>query len=190
MPVNSGLSWIGWANTNAANSTDIEQLEATFRQNVKDFKAALEAAGATVSVNDTKRSDKRAYLFHWSWKISLDKCKASDATAMAGVDITWDHGDDAKSKAGAQEMVTGFGLAVPPSSTDAPSLTSRHIEGKAIDMDITWTGNIKVKNKAGLEVEVAFNANPNANTVLHTIGATYGVIKRTSDAPHWSTDGH
>nr|HMS41347.1 hypothetical protein [Pyrinomonadaceae bacterium] len=117
MPVNSGLSWIGWANTNAANSKDIEQLEATFRQNVKDFKAALVAAGATVTVNDTKRSDKRAYLFHWSWKISQDKCKPSDATAMAGVDITWDHGDDAKSKAGAQEMVTGFGLAVPPAST-------------------------------------------------------------------------
>lgn len=190
MPINSGLSWITWANTNAANSTDIEQLEATFRQNVKDFKAALEAAGATVSVSDTKRSDKRAYLFHWSWKISQDKCKASEATSMAGVDITWDHGDDAKSKAGAQEMVTGFGLAVPPKSTNAPALDSRHIQGKAIDMDITWTGKIKVKNKAGLEVEVTYNADVNANTVLHSIGATYGVNKLVTDAPHWSTDGH
>lgn len=190
MGVNSGLTWVSWATSNAADSDDIEELEATFRQNVKDFKKALEDAGAKVSVNDTKRSDKRAYLFHWSWKIALDKCKASDATAMAGVDITWDHGDDVKSKAGAQEMVTGFGLAVPPKSTNAPSLTSRHIEGKAIDMDITWTDKIKVKDKTGKETEVTFNADVNANTVLHAIGKSYGVIKLATDAPHWSTDGH
>ena len=190
MPINSGLSWITWANTNAANSKDIEELEATFRQNVKDFKKALEDAGATITVKDTKRNDKRAYLFHWSWKIALDKCKASDATAMAGVDITWDHGDAAKSKAGAQEMVTGYGLAVPPASTEAPALDSRHIQGKAIDMEITWTGTIKVKNKTGVEVEIPFNASANANTVLHTVGATYSVIKLKSDEPHWSTDGH
>ena len=189
MPVNSGLTWISWAKTNAVDSDSIDDLEATFKQNVKDFKAALEAAGATVTVKNTLRSTKRAYLFHWSWKIALDKCKPSEATAMLGVDITWDHGDDAKSKAGAQEMVTGFGLAVPPKSIYAPSLTSRHIEGKAIDMDITWTGTIKVKNKAGLEVEITYNADANANTVLHTLGATYSVNKLTNDAPHWSTDG-
>jgi len=190
MPVNSGLTWVSWASTNAKDSDDIEELEATFRQNVKDFIKALKDAGATVTVSDTKRSDKRAYLFHWSWKIAQDKCKPSEATAMVGVDITWDHGDDAKSKAGAQEMVTGFGLAVPPKSIYAPSLTSRHIEGKAIDMTITWTGTIKVKDKTGKETDVAFMADVNANTVLHNLGKTYGVIKLTNDAPHWSTDGH
>ncbi len=189
MPTNSGLSWVTWANMNAKNSTDLEDLEATFKQNVKDFKKALEDAGASIVVRTTKRSPKRAYLFHWSWKIALDKAKPSDATAMVGVDIQWDHGDDAKSKAGAQEMVTGFGLAVPPSSINAPALTSRHIEGKAVDMDITWTGTIKVKNKSGVETEVVFNTNVNANTVLHTIGATYGVKKLITDRPHWSTDG-
>ncbi len=190
MPTNSGLTWVTWANINATNSSDIEELEETFRQNVKDFKKALEDAGATVTVRSTKRSKKRAYLFHWSWKIALGKAKPSDATAMTGVDIQWDHSDDAKSKAGAQEMVTGFGLAVPPKSTNAPSLSSRHIQGKAVDMDIIWTGTIKVKNKSGVDVDVAFNASVNANTVLHTVGATYGVNKLTTDAPHWSTDGH
>jgi hypothetical protein len=190
MPTKSGLSWITWANINAKNSKNIEDLEATFKQNVKDFKKALEDAGATVVVNATKRSKKRAYLFHWSWKIALGKAKPSDATAMTGVDIQWDHGDAANSKAGAQQMVTGFGLAVPPQSINAPALSSRHIEGKAIDMDITWTGTIKVKDKSGKEVDVAFNTNVNANTALHKVGATYGVKKLTTDRPHWSTDGH
>ena len=190
MPINSGLSWIGWANTNCTDSENLEDLDADFKPKVKEFIKALEAAGATVDVKDTKRSDKRAYLYHWSWKIALDKCKASDATAMAGVDIQWDHSDDAKSKAGAQEMVTGYGLAVPPQSIYPPSLTSRHISGKAIDMEIAWTGTIKIKNKSGVDVDCLFNANVNSNATLHTIGASFGVNKLLDDAPHWSTDGN
>lgn len=147
MATKSGKYWVTWANSNAKNSTSIDDLEANFKTNVKDFIQALEDAGATVDVSTTKRSDKRAYLFHWSWKISQDKCKPSDAGTKKGVDIEWDHGDDKKSKAGAKEMVDGFGLAVPPDSTNPPSLTSNHITGKAIDMTITWTGTIKIKKK-------------------------------------------
>ena len=68
---------------------------------------------------------------------------------MEGVDIQWDHADDAGSRRGAQEMVTGFALAVPPKSVNAPATTSNHIVGKAIDMDITWSGTITVKDKNG-----------------------------------------
>ena len=156
---------------------------------VKEFIAALEAAGATVTVGATKRSDKRAYLFHWSWKIYLDKCKPGDPPAKAGVEIQWDHGDLAASKQGAKEMVVGFGLSVPPASTVAPSLTSHHIAGRAIDMTIAWKGSIEVKSKAGLVVSVPFMANANANTKLHQVGESYGVKKLKTDAPHWSTDG-
>src|SRR5262249_13188108 len=151
--------------------------------NAKAFIKALEDAGAKVSVKSTRRDAKRAYLFHWSWKIALGKAQPSAATAMAGVDIEWDHGDLAKSKAGAQEMVDGFGLAVPPKSNVAPSLTSNHIAGKAIDMDITWTGELKVKKKDGSEVSVTYLADPNANSALHTVGESYGVKKLKTDAP-------
>jgi hypothetical protein len=190
MPTKSGQSWVTWANANAVASDKIDDLTEPFRASLKDFKAALEKAGATVNVTETKRSDKRAYLFHWSWKIALGKCKPSDATAMAGVDIQWDHGKDEDSKKGAQEMVDGFGLAVPPASTNPPSTTSNHIEGKAVDMDITWMGTIKVKNKSGTDISITFMADPNSNTTLHTVGATYGVKKLATDAPHWSVDGH
>jgi hypothetical protein len=185
----SGKYWVTWANVHAKNSSKIDDLDVTFKPKVKAFIKALEGGGATVKVKATKRNKKRAYLFHWSWKISLGKCKASDAIKLAGLDIEWDHGDAAKSKAGAKEMVTGFNLAIPPRSVFAPSMTSNHINGKAIDMEITWKGNIKVKKKDGTEVSVNFKSDVKSNTILHSIGASYGVKKLVKDAPHWSFDG-
>lgn len=190
MATKSGVFWVTWANQNAVNSSNVEDLEPAFRANVKAFIKALEAAGAKVTVTATKRSARRAYLFHWSWLIALKKIKPSAAATLAGVDILWNHGNDAQSVAGALEIVKGFHLAVPPDSVNPPSLTSRHIEGKAIDMTITWAGTIKIKNKNGTLAPVAFKADGNANKALHAVGATYGVIKLTTDEPHWSTDGH
>src|SRR6266850_5385047 len=69
----SGKYWVTWADTNAKNSDQIEDLEEDFRGKVKEFKKALEDAGAKVEPTTTTRSDKRAYLFHWSWKIALGK---------------------------------------------------------------------------------------------------------------------
>ena len=189
MPTKSGKYWVAWANAHAKNSNKIDDLEASFKNNVKAFIKALTDAGAKVDVSTTKRSEKRAYLFHWSWKISQGKCKPSDAKKMIGVDIEWDHGDLKASKSGALEMVNGFGLAVPPRSTNPPSLTSNHVSGKAIDMTIKWSGTIKVKKKDGTEQSVKFMQNVNANTDLHKIGESYGVKKLKTDAPHWSFNG-
>ena len=186
---NSGSNWVTWANTHAKNSDKIDDLAEPFRSNVKAFIQALEDAGASVSVSATRRAAKRAYLFHWSWKIALGKVKPSAAKPMAGVDIEWDHGDLKASKAGANEMVRGFGLAIPPDSNVAPSLTSNHITGNAIDMNIVWTGNIQVAKKDGKLVKVAYMTNPNVNGQLHAVGASYKVFKHTSDKPHWSYNG-
>jgi hypothetical protein len=185
----SGKYWVTWANTHATNSDKISDLNPIFKAKVEEFIKALQDAGARVTVTSTRRSPKRAYLFHWSWKIYLGQCRPKDATPMAGVDIEWDHGDLTKSKAGAGEMVTGFGLAVPPKSNVPPSLQSNHISGMAIDMDIEWTGKIKFKKKDGKEVEVTYMPHVNANTALHQVGASYGVKKHTRDAPHWSYNG-
>jgi hypothetical protein len=185
----SGSYWVTWANAHAVASDSLDDLVDPFKSNVKDFIKALEDAGATVTVNETKRSDKRAYLFHWSWLIGLGKAKASEAPDMTGVEIEWDYGDDEKSKAGAKEMIDGFGLAVPPSSTNAPALDSNHIAGKAVDMVITWKDTIKVKRKDGTEESVAFMDDVNKNTKLHGVGESYGVKKLTTDTPHWSVDG-
>jgi hypothetical protein len=181
---NSGKYWVTWANAHAKNSSSVDDLTEPFKASAKAFIQALEDAGAKVKVTATTRDAKRAYLFHWSWLIALGKSKASDAKPMAGVDIEWDHGDAAKSKAGAKEMVDGFGLAVPPKSTNAPALSSNHIVGKAIDMDITWAGELKVKKKGGTVVSVPF-----LSTKLHAVGESYGLKKLKTDAPHWSFNG-
>jgi hypothetical protein len=186
----SGSYWVTWADANANASKLVDDLADPFKANVKAFIKALTDAGAPPDVGETKRSDKRAYLFHWCWLIGLGKKKASEASAMDGVDIEWDHGDEAKSKAGAKEMIDGFGLAVPPSSTNAPALNSNHIAGNAIDMVIAWKGTIKIKKKDGTEESVDFMDDVNKNTKLHAVGESYGVYKLTTDAPHWSADGH
>ena len=185
----SGKYWVTWAKTNAKNSTSLADLETSFQSQVTKFKQALEAAGATVSIDATRRSKKRAYLFHWCWKLSQGKCKAKDIPAMIGVNIDWDHGTEDASISAAREMVAGFGLAVPPRSTNPPALTSNHIAGEAVDMTITWSGKTMVAEKNGKKVEVTFMPNVNANLVLHEIGRSYGVVKLKTDAPHWSYNG-
>jgi hypothetical protein len=185
----SGKYWVTWANINAKNSDNLDDLEPNFRKNVVAFIEALEDAGATVAISATRRSDKRAYLFHWCWRIGLKKIKPSQATPKAGVPIEWNHGNPQKSIEGAKEMISGFGLAVPPHSAVAPSLVSYHIAGKAIDMDLTWAGTLKVKKKDGTVVDVPYLSDPNANVKLHQVGKSYGVLKLTSDKPHWSYNG-
>jgi hypothetical protein len=49
---------------------------------------------------------------------------------------------------------------------------------------------MKIKKKDGTEVSVEFMDDVNKNTALHGVGESYGLIKLTSDAPHWSVDGH
>jgi hypothetical protein len=186
----SGAAWVDWADKNAPNSNSLDKLVEPFQSNVKAFIGALEAAGAKVKVKATLRHANRAYLFHWSWLIALKKVKPKNASPKSGVPIIWDHGHDADSVAAAWEMVHGFGLAVPPNSLVAPALSSVHIRGEAIDMDIKWTGAIQVKNKDGTTATVQFNANPNLNTKLHAVGATYGVKRLVTDKPHWSINGH
>ena len=187
---NSGKSWVAWADAHAPNSDRVDDLSEPFRAHAKAFIEALETAGAEVTVSATVRHIKRAYLFHWSWLIGLGKIRASAAKPTAGVDIEWDHGDSAKSKAGALEMIRGFKLAVPPDSIVAPALNSNHIAGKAIDIDIVWTGELEVAKKDGTVAKVLFIINPNLNLKLHAVGATYGLKKHVRDKPHWSVDGY
>ena len=186
----SGSYWVTWANTYENGSKSVDDLVDPFKTNVKAFIQALEDAGATVNVTQTRRSARRAYLYHWCWLIGLGKKKASAAPSMKGVAIGWDHGHDGQSQDGAKEMISGFGLAVPPASTNAPALNSNHIAGNAIDMDITWQGIIKIRKKDGTQAPVAYMSEVNRNVDLHAVGESYSVMKLTTDAPHWSVDGH
>lgn len=185
----SGAAWFDANQARYPNSNRVEDLEETFQVNVNGFLGALRTAGASISIASTLRNADRAFLMHYSWRVANGEISAADVPARAGVDIVWDHGDDALSRAAANEMVQRFAISY------KPSLTSRHIEGKAIDMNITWTDTITVRKNDGTEVQVTFMDDVDQNTTLHEVGASYGVIKFVSqnghpDRPHWSTDGH
>lgn len=182
----SGASWVQEFPT----STEVSDLDSSFSGKVQKFIAALEEAGATVTITATKRPPERAYLMHWAWMIVKKGHNPRKIPAMKGVEINWWHGDQKTSKDAAKEMVDGYGinkLKVPP------SLKSNHIAGKAIDMKISWSGDLTIKNAKGDEVLIKTSPKDHTNRKLIAVGKTYQVIhfiETAKDKVHWSVNGH
>jgi hypothetical protein len=181
----SGSSWVG----EFPARKDTAALADGFRQRVDDFIAALLAAGARVSVSATWRPPERAYLMHYSYCIAKEDLDPTEVPMREGVDIEWVHRKAGKidlpsSKAGAQQMVVGYGTVF------KPSLSSRHTEGRAIDMTIRWSGSLSIMDANGRRVVIDSGPRSGSNPELEAVGATYGIIKLLSDPPHWSSDGH
>jgi hypothetical protein len=186
-PHNISLSGAAWWHANQArypNSNKLIDLVPPFRAKAERFTSALAAAGASVSVSSTLRHRTRAFLMHYSWNIAKGLIAAGQVPAHPALDITWDHGVPAKSKKAAQEMVNLFDMAY------NSALNSIHIEGRAIDMTIGWTGTMTIADAAGRSHALAAPRNGAANTALHRVGASYGVKKLVGDPPHWSDTGH
>lgn len=188
----SGSGWVSRYPTSSSTS----DLASPFRENAESFIAALKAAGAIVSVNATLRPPERAYLMHNAWSIVKAGADPQSIPAKDGVDIQWAHQaadgsyDSVASLAGAQEMVDGYGIQ---SLGTAPALNSRHIEGNAIDMSISWFGTLTIRDATGNDVTITSTPRDGMNANLATVGASYGVQKfvgGAKDIPHWSTDGH
>lgn len=193
-PGTGTLSGAGWVSKFQGRS-DTASMSATFKANTDAFLAALQAAGAHVTVAATFRPPERAYMMHWSWKLSKGLVKAHDIPAKSGVNINWVHKnssgqpDENLSMLAAKQMVSAFGMS---GLNVAPALQSRHTEGNAIDMNISWQGVLNIRNKSGNIVSITSSPKDGMNTDLHAVGATYGVIKfrgGSKDKPHWSTDG-
>ncbi|WP_448663528.1 peptidoglycan-binding domain-containing protein [Sphingomonas sp. CJ20] len=183
-PPRSGAAWWDANQAKYPNSAALADLIPPFRENATAFVKALRDAGASVTISATRRNRTRAQLMHYSWRVANGSLAPRDVPALPGCPILWDHGTAAASRKGAQEMVDRFAIAF------QPSLTSRHIEGRAIDMTIGWTGTIQPRDKAGTPRPLGTPRSGETNTDLHRIGASYGVIKLRSDPPHWSDDGH
>jgi hypothetical protein len=186
LPAPASLSGAAWWHANQArfsNSLLISDLHPDFRDKTARFINALRAAGALVTVASTRRNAIRAYLMHYCWRLSRTDIDPASIPDNPGCGIQWDHGNRVKSRNAARAMSDLFALKF------EPSLTSRHIEGKAIDMKILWTGKINVKDAHGNRIEVYTPNDCAQNRILHGIGASYGVIKLFSDPPHWSSDG-
>ncbi len=185
------LSGASWCAQYPTGTTIAELTDATFQANVQAFHDAIVAAATpanalNVSISATYRPAQRAHLMHYSYNVhngTTSPADANTASSAAGININWDHGDLATSRAKAGEMVTTYGIAY------APALTSRHTEGKAIDWTITWSGSLMIAKK-GETTQLDCTGNGTSSANLHAVGASYDVHKLASDPPHWSTDGH
>jgi hypothetical protein len=180
----SGAKWWHANQTRFTNSLQITDLHSDFRDKAARFINAVRISGAQVIVGSTRRNAARAYLMHYCWRLSRGEIAPGDIPAYPGCAINWEHDNIAASRKAASEMAALFAIKF------EPSLTSRHIEGKAIDMQISWTGKIMVKDAGGNRTELNKPSNGSENKTLHQIGASYGVFKLLSDPPHWSSDGH
>jgi hypothetical protein len=176
MPI-SGPDWVH----QFPPSNSVDDLAQPFRDNVNVFLSALSDAGATVSIAATLRPPQRAYLMHYSFLIARGAVDPSAVPAMPGVDIQWAH-DAAKSAA--EAMVRGYDIVF------QPALASRHTQGLAIDMDITWQGSLTIDDAQGVTTTITSLPRSGQNSALQAIGNSYGVKKLATDPPHWSSDGH
>lgn len=180
MPTLSGASWVRQFPT----STSTSDLDLPFRTGVDNFIAALQEAGASVSISATFRPVERAYLMHYSWRIANEKFDPEQVPAKEGVDIDWVHRDAkgkvdmTKSKIAASEMNRGYG------SKFRPQLISNHTARTAVDMNVSNYLKKDIKNAEGKDVSIK------TQKELWALGATYGVKKLVNDPPHWSSNGH
>lgn len=187
-PATVPLSGAAWWHANQArfpNSSMLADLASPFREKVVAFVGAMKQAGANVTVSATLRHPTRAKLMLFCYQVAKGEVAPGAVPALPGCDINWDHGNTAASRRAAQEMVDLFGIVFKPSSG-----TSRHTIGCAIDMSIRWTNSITMLDANGAAVTLGLPRNGEANTGLHAVGASYGVMKLLSDKPHWSDNGH
>jgi hypothetical protein len=181
----SGAEWVAKYPT----SKDVEDLASPFRENVKKFLAALQAAGADVSISATYRPAERAYLMHYAYRIAREKLDPRDVPARNGVDIEWVHRkengriDLVASRNAAEDMVEAYDIVY------RPALNSNHTRRLAIDMTISWTDTLSIKNARGNTVDIKSTPRSGQNGDLWKVGKSYQVLKLESDPPHWSEDG-
>lgn len=152
----------GWCAEFATERTTAS-LRKPFRAHVQDFIAALEQGRRTpqgarcrVRITATRRPEQRAWLMRQAWDIVKSKKDPAKITPRADIPIEW-------SRTGAQEMFDTYELVA------RPSLTSRHIEGRAVDMTIEgW---------------------PGTRAELDAFGREFGCFPLAGDPVHWSDDG-
>lgn len=171
-------------------SSSISRLRPSFQLRVSDFVWAMEQAGAKVNIDATYRPKERAYLMHWAYRIGRQGLDPASVPEMAGVLIQWVHPTRAASTAAANQMIAGFRIGHLVNTP--PALDTLHSHGEAIDMSISWSGTLRIRNRADAVIEIASVPRDGMNAGLRAVGASFGVLKYirgSRDRPHWSSTG-
>ena len=184
----SGAEWFEIANASGwSNTTELTALDPSWRPRVEAFIAGLRAAGAEVRITAGLRHPNRAFLMHYAWGVAHGQYTPSQANQVCrgrGIHIDWDHGDVAASRTAAQALVAAFDLV------HQASITSNHIRGLAIDMEISNLPASITMNGHTYTTQLGASGEAAARSVA-PIGRAMGVIwLGPADVVHWSHDGH
>lgn len=167
-------------------------LDGTFGKNADAFIKAMEAAGITVTVAGATRLPERAYLmrcayliYHGEYAVVVSELAHKPGT----VDIDWEEikkaaVDEQGFKEFARLLAGKLGIGL--GFSQAPSLTSNHIKGLAVDLDIDgWQGK-NVADADGKKTPIATFED------LEKVGATYKVLHflKPGEPNHWSINAH
>ena len=191
MPELSGPQWV----TRFPGSSDLAALVHPFQEQARSFIAAMKAAGCNVIISSTLRPPERAFLMRISTGIARGVIDPQQVPVTnPNVDIDWVHRlpngtpDDAKSRSAAIQMRDGYGI---DPTSPLPALASRHTEGNAVDMRISWNGTLSIVEAGGGVRQITGGPRSGLNADLIEVGRGYGVMKAVfRDDPHWSNDGH
>jgi hypothetical protein len=176
----SGVQWVA----RFPGSNSINSLASPFKENVQKFYSALVAASATINISATLRPLERAFLMRTSFDIANGIISPSNAGSLANVNINWVHNTPQASIEAAKAMVSGYGIVY------QPAYPTKHSEGTAIDMNITWKGILNIKKADETIKSISTTPRTNANLELQQVANSYDIYKLASDPPHWSDDGH
>lgn len=174
----SGPAWVA----RFPDDRELSSLELPFAIACQAFLEALAAAGAEVRILATRRPRERDYLMHFAYCIATALIDPALVPPMPGVAIDWVHATPVASRDAAQAMIDGYGLR------DLPLLDASHCAGRGIDLEIAWSGTLRIACADGTSVDIAAPRD-GSNLWLHVVGASYGVHKPSGAPPHWSDDG-
>jgi hypothetical protein len=180
-------------------SEELSDLDSDFRRSVEAFIEALEQGGAKVEILATVWPPELAYLLHWAWQIAKEGLHPLaappieeidfNAEVKPEVDINWWHGSLEASRAVAEEIVEAAGIG---NLDEPPVLASHHVAGEAIDMKISWGGELLIQDPLGGEVIIFSSPKDETNPDLIELATLYGIIHYEDvdkDPVHWSIDG-
>jgi len=170
-------------------SKELSDLDSNFAARVRRYLEALRKAGAKVEILATKRPKERTYLMHWAWQIARGGYDPRKIPPMPRLNIEWWRGESARSKIAAQEILDALGIE---GLREPPALISHHNEGKAIDLRISWAGDLTIKDGRGVARVIASMPRDETNKDLIAVGMSYGVfhaVEVEKEKVHWSVDG-
>jgi hypothetical protein len=199
----SGAHWNKIATDRWGGATpNIAELESGFGSDLQKFMDMLRANNIKPKLTSAFRPKQRSYLFHWCLEVANGRMAPKDVPTMEGVEINWDHGNEAKSRQAAQALAVSFGLV------GVAALTSNHNSGLAADMVMDFKGNTTntITYKIGSRTvtrtikvdDEAIDGEKNAKKVISNIGARefskagadFGVKRAIdNDIVHWSRSG-